>query len=185
MSGSYNFAAQGNLAEGVVPYIAPYPAELSPTTPARWLSDVVALSPSCSWATPNVTENILFSSDYMFNETRGVFLTEAGVDIKFRPLISLSTFLAELSDRVVANMYCRSRYHLGHGHRFCRQSHDWWSYFGWYCYMGNKPMPHRLRFYSTPRQILCRLYWYSYPPIFRSQFHLACCIPCLLPSSYL
>ena len=190
MSGSYNFVAQGNLSEGVVPVIAPYPAELSPTTPARWLSDVAALSPSCSWATPNVTENILFTSDFIpRNETRVVFLTEAGVDLEFSPFFS--TFLAELSDRVFANMYYRPIYPShGQGHRFYlpKQSHYWWSHFGWYCYMGNRPMPHRLHRLSgssTLRQFSYQLYWYSYPPICRAQFHLAFCIPCLLPSSYL
>ncbi|KAK0469108.1 uncharacterized protein EV420DRAFT_8760 [Desarmillaria tabescens] len=50
-------------------YIIPIPENLPTTTSARWLTDVVALNPSCAWQQTNVSSTLQISSNTTSNNT--------------------------------------------------------------------------------------------------------------------
>jgi hypothetical protein len=51
----YSFGMANTSEPDYVAYIAPVPLHLSTTTSARWLTDVVGINPTCSWASTNFT----------------------------------------------------------------------------------------------------------------------------------
>lgn len=77
----YTFKSQGDLAAGVPPYIIPAPAELSPTTNARWLTDVVKLNPSCAWPKTNISQPIRSTSNFSHISTISVYIPDFDMDV--------------------------------------------------------------------------------------------------------
>ncbi|KAF9230696.1 hypothetical protein BU15DRAFT_83312 [Melanogaster broomeanus] len=51
----YSFGIVNTSAPDYVAYIVPIPLDLASTTSARWLTDVIGINPSCSWAFTNLT----------------------------------------------------------------------------------------------------------------------------------
>ncbi len=50
-------------------YIIPVPENLPTTTSARWLTDVVALNPSCAWQETNISSTLQIGSNTTSNST--------------------------------------------------------------------------------------------------------------------
>ncbi|KIM79524.1 hypothetical protein PILCRDRAFT_10351 [Piloderma croceum F 1598] len=74
---TYNFAAHSD--SNTTSYIIPTPSELATTTSARWLSDVITINPSCSFAKSNVTKPFSFNST---NDTALSFsLPDTGIEL--------------------------------------------------------------------------------------------------------
>lgn len=51
----YSFSVANTSEPEYAAFIAPVPLHLSTTTSARWLSDVIGINPTCSWASTNLT----------------------------------------------------------------------------------------------------------------------------------
>lgn len=51
----YSFGLANTSGPDYAAYIAPVPLDLSTTTSARWLTDVIGINPTCSWASTNLT----------------------------------------------------------------------------------------------------------------------------------
>lgn len=51
----YSFGIANTSEPDYAAYIAPVPLDLSTTTSARWLTDVIGINPMCSWASTNLT----------------------------------------------------------------------------------------------------------------------------------
>ncbi|KAF9236450.1 hypothetical protein BU15DRAFT_77031 [Melanogaster broomeanus] len=51
----YSFGIVNTSDPDYAAYIVPIPLDLASTTTARWLTDVIGLNPSCSWALTNMT----------------------------------------------------------------------------------------------------------------------------------
>ncbi|KAF8436819.1 hypothetical protein L210DRAFT_3547694 [Boletus edulis BED1] len=51
----YSFSTANTSESDYAAFIAPVPLGLSTTTTARWLSDVIGINPTCSWASTNIT----------------------------------------------------------------------------------------------------------------------------------
>lgn len=59
---NYSFSQPTSVSSGSQSYIVPVPKSLSPSTLARYLSDVAVLNPSCSFQQSNITEVITLNT---------------------------------------------------------------------------------------------------------------------------
>ena len=59
----YSFGIANATEPDYAAFIAPVPVDLSTTTSARWLSDVIGINPTCSWAFTNLTTPLQISSN--------------------------------------------------------------------------------------------------------------------------
>ncbi|KAF9233532.1 hypothetical protein BU15DRAFT_80027 [Melanogaster broomeanus] len=57
----YSFGIINTSDPDYVAYIVPIPLDLATTTSARWLTDVIGINPSCSWAFTNMTRTFNIS----------------------------------------------------------------------------------------------------------------------------
>src|SRR5262245_48450581 len=73
----YSFA---DSPMGATSYIVPHPVDLSTNTPARWITDVIALNPTCFWGTPNVTTSLSFPPRNI-TVSAVINLAEPGLDV--------------------------------------------------------------------------------------------------------
>jgi hypothetical protein len=76
---TYNFAAHSD--SNTTSYIIPTPSELATTTSARWLSDVITINPSCSFAKSNVTKPFSFNSTSLNSTALSFSLPDAGIEL--------------------------------------------------------------------------------------------------------
>jgi hypothetical protein len=89
---TYRFGAKSD--SNTTAYIIPTPAELSTNTNARWLSDVVTITPSCSFAQTNISEPInLLSNASAFSSSFAVNLPDVGIDLVINLGDCMSVFL--------------------------------------------------------------------------------------------
>lgn len=51
----YSFGVANTSEPDYVAYITPVPLYVSTVTSARWLTDVIGVNPTCSWASTNLT----------------------------------------------------------------------------------------------------------------------------------
>jgi hypothetical protein len=76
---TYNFAAHSD--SNTTSYIIPTPNELSTTTSARWLSDVVTINPTCTFVKTNVTQPLTFDPKGLNVTALPFNLPDAGIDV--------------------------------------------------------------------------------------------------------
>lgn len=78
----YSFGIASTSEPDYAAYIAPAPLNLSATTSARWLTDVIGLNPTCSWASTNLTAPVQIpaNSTSVFNTT--AYLLDFDLDIQ-------------------------------------------------------------------------------------------------------
>ncbi|KAF9224514.1 hypothetical protein BS17DRAFT_78332 [Gyrodon lividus] len=55
----YSFGTLNTSDPDYTAYIVPTPLDLASTTSARWLTDVIGINPTCSWASTNITLPLL------------------------------------------------------------------------------------------------------------------------------
>lgn len=78
----YNFSAAASLKADVSAFIVPQPLNLPMTSTARWLTDVIAMRPSCTWASTNITQPIIVpNSTDELGSFAGVYLEDLDLDI--------------------------------------------------------------------------------------------------------
>ncbi|KAH7884959.1 hypothetical protein F5I97DRAFT_1305040 [Phlebopus sp. FC_14] len=78
----YSFGIANSSDPKYAAFIVPVPPDLSTTTSARWLTDVIGLNPSCAWSQTNITEPMISSSNDTFDATiGGVYLTDFDLDV--------------------------------------------------------------------------------------------------------
>ncbi|KAG9316978.1 hypothetical protein JVU11DRAFT_1158 [Chiua virens] len=54
----YSFGVANTSETEYAAFIVPAPLDLSTSTTARWLSDVIGINPTCSWAATNITSTV-------------------------------------------------------------------------------------------------------------------------------
>ncbi|KAF8554663.1 hypothetical protein OG21DRAFT_1037027 [Imleria badia] len=59
----YLFGMANTSEPDYTSFIVPVPLNLSTTTSARWLSDVIGINPTCSWASTNLTSPVQISTN--------------------------------------------------------------------------------------------------------------------------
>lgn len=95
----YNFSAAVSLEADVSAFVVPQPLNLPMTSTARWLTDVIGLRPSCTWASTNITQPIIVpnASDYL-SSLAGVYLEDLDLDMT---LDSIDVGLLSITNIVV------------------------------------------------------------------------------------
>jgi len=101
----YNFATAASTEANFSAFIVPQPLNLPRTNAARWLTDIVGLRPSCTWATSNITQPIMVPLNHTgVSEVVGVYLKDMDLDVVVQVMdISMSRmiFCVEISHIVV------------------------------------------------------------------------------------
>ncbi|KAG2139690.1 hypothetical protein DEU56DRAFT_911953 [Suillus clintonianus] len=77
----YNFSVAASLEADVSAFIVPQPLNLPMTLTARWVTDVIGLRPSCTWASTNITQPIIVSNGSSSSPLAGVYLEELDLDM--------------------------------------------------------------------------------------------------------
>ncbi|KAG1776024.1 hypothetical protein EV702DRAFT_361524 [Suillus placidus] len=78
----YNFSAAVSLEADVSAFVVPQPLNLPMTSTARWLTDVIGLRPSCTWASTNITQPIIVpNASNSILTLAGVYLEDLDLDM--------------------------------------------------------------------------------------------------------
>ncbi|KAG1740330.1 hypothetical protein EDB19DRAFT_780985 [Suillus lakei] len=78
----YNFSTVASLEADVSAFIVPQPLNLPMISTARWLTDVIGLRPSCTWASTNITQPIIVpNASDSFSSVAGVYLEDLDLDM--------------------------------------------------------------------------------------------------------
>jgi hypothetical protein len=78
----YGFSTAASAEADISAFIVPQPLNLPLTSTARWLTDVIALKPSCTWASTNITTPIILSNSTNYTlELAGVYLEDMDLDV--------------------------------------------------------------------------------------------------------
>ncbi|KAF9236446.1 hypothetical protein BU15DRAFT_77027 [Melanogaster broomeanus] len=75
----YSFGIVNTSDPDYAAYIVPIPLDIASTTSARWLTDVIGINPSCSWALTNMTRPFNIS-----NSDATAFLLDFNLDVKVK-----------------------------------------------------------------------------------------------------
>ncbi|KAF9233536.1 hypothetical protein BU15DRAFT_66531 [Melanogaster broomeanus] len=75
----YSFEIVKTSDPDYLAYIAPIPLNLSTTTSARWLTDVIGINPSCSWAITNMTRPVNLTS---YTSFATAYLSDFNLDLQ-------------------------------------------------------------------------------------------------------
>ncbi|KAF9236444.1 hypothetical protein BU15DRAFT_77025 [Melanogaster broomeanus] len=75
----YSFGIANKDDPDYLAYIAPIPVNLSTTTSARWLTDVIGINPSCSWAITNMTRPVNLTS---YTSLATAYLSDFNLDLQ-------------------------------------------------------------------------------------------------------
>ncbi|KAF9233534.1 hypothetical protein BU15DRAFT_66529 [Melanogaster broomeanus] len=80
----YSFGVVNTSGPDYAAYIVPIPLDLASTTSARWLTGVIGINPSCSWAFTNITQPINLTSSFNLtsNSRATVFLRDFNLDVQ-------------------------------------------------------------------------------------------------------
>lgn len=101
----YSFGIANTSEPDYAAYIAPVPLDLSTTTSARWLTDVIGINPMCSWAPTNITTlvqvpvnstsdiNEYFATAYLLDLNLDVQVTASDIRESFKLGFWLFLFL--------------------------------------------------------------------------------------------
>ena len=107
---NYSFSQPTSASSGSQSYIVPIPKSLSPSTLARYLSDVAVLNPSCSFQQSNITEVVTLnvSSPEFVNVGLSGGLTVPVVGNDFMPqlqnmTLGMQSYLSSLVGSSVSN----------------------------------------------------------------------------------
>ncbi|KAG2139732.1 hypothetical protein DEU56DRAFT_302261 [Suillus clintonianus] len=94
----YDFSAAASLEADVSAFIVPQPLDLPMTSTARWLTDVIGLSPSCTWASTNITQPIIvLDASDSFSPVAGVYLEGLDLDVGISPNAVSGSSLANVA----------------------------------------------------------------------------------------
>lgn len=79
----YDFYAAASAEMNVSAFIVPQPLSLPMTSTARWLTDVIGLRPTCTWASTNITQPVIVpnNTDHLTAEVAGVYLEDMDLDV--------------------------------------------------------------------------------------------------------
>ncbi|KAG6375190.1 hypothetical protein JVT61DRAFT_3399 [Boletus reticuloceps] len=81
----YSFSTANTSESDYAAFIAPVPLGLSTTTTARWLSDVIGINPTCSWASTNITAPVqvpVNSSSVSFQNLATAYLLDFNLNVQ-------------------------------------------------------------------------------------------------------
>lgn len=100
----YNFSAAASHEADTSAFIVPQPLNLPMTSTARWLTDVVGLRPSCTWASTNITQPVIVpnASDSISSSLAGVSLEALDLDVALQ---STNFFTLSLTSIAIMNNY--------------------------------------------------------------------------------
>lgn len=77
---TYGFAPQN--ASNTTSYIIPTPSELPTTASARWLSDVITITPTCAFVESNLSQPVSFDPNAIGKSNAlSINLPDAGIDL--------------------------------------------------------------------------------------------------------
>ena len=78
----YKFATATSTEAGFSAFILPQPLNLPMTLTARWLTDVIGLRPSCTWASTNITQPVMIPNQTdSISAQVGVYLKDMDLDV--------------------------------------------------------------------------------------------------------
>ena len=102
----YNFSTAPSTEADFSAFIVPQPLNLPMTSTARWLTDVIGLRPSCTWAYTNITQPVIVPNQTdNISALAEVYLEDMDLDIVVGALdISMfpAIFCVEISHNVAA-----------------------------------------------------------------------------------
>ncbi|KAN0097968.1 hypothetical protein V8E55_002414 [Tylopilus felleus] len=100
----YSFGVANTSGPDYTAYIVPIPLNLSTTTSARWLSDVIGINPMCSWSSTNLTTPVQLSGNLTLNPgtVATAYLPEFDLDVLVDSIDLISSpYFAQLQDPTI------------------------------------------------------------------------------------
>ena len=80
LGANYSFSVATSDAEFAA-YIVPSPVDLPTTVSAHWMTDVIGINPSCTWASTNISAPIQLQANQSLGTTAGIYLENLDLDV--------------------------------------------------------------------------------------------------------
>jgi hypothetical protein len=80
LGANYSFSVATSDAEFAA-YIVPNPVDLPTTVSAHWMTDVIGINPSCTWASTNISAPTQLQANQSLGSSAGIYLENLDLDV--------------------------------------------------------------------------------------------------------